>query len=78
MRKLLTTEGTHQPKADVDRPYIKRPTGGNGLVELQSIYHAALVGLYAYIEQGKERLPQILQEYDTRKNKYSLQKKKLI
>jgi len=78
MRKLLTTKGTHQPKADVNRLYIKRSTGGNGLVELESISDAAFVGLSKYIQQGKERLTRLVQEYDIRKNKYSLQKKKLI
>ena len=57
MRKLLTIEGTHQPKADVTRLYIKRPTGGNGLVELESIYDAALVGLSEYISKAKRGLP---------------------
>jgi hypothetical protein len=73
MRQLVTTEGTHQTKADVTRLYIKRPTGGNGLVQLESIYDDALIGLSEYIEQGKERLTRLLQEY-TRKNKYSPQK----
>jgi hypothetical protein len=60
MRKLVTTEGTHQTKADVTRLYIKRPTGGNGLVQLHSIYDDALIGLSEYIEQGKERLTKLL------------------
>jgi len=74
MRKLLTTEGTHQMKADVTRLHIKRPTGGNGLVQLESIYDNALIRLNEYTEQGKERPTRLLHEYDTRKNKYSPQK----
>ena len=56
MRKLLTTEGTHQLKANVTRLYIKRPTGGNGLVELESVYDAALVGLASIQTKAKRGL----------------------
>jgi len=30
MRELLTIEGIHHPKADINRPYIKRQNGGHG------------------------------------------------
>ena len=74
MRKLVTTEGTHQPKADFTRLYIKRLTGGSGLVKLESVYDAAIVGLSKYKEKGKDWLTRLPKEYDTRKTKYSLQK----
>jgi hypothetical protein len=74
MRKLLTTEGTHQLKADVTRLYIKRQTGGSGLVKLESLYDVEIVGLSEHTEQGRDRLTRLPQEYDTRKTKYSLQK----
>jgi hypothetical protein len=31
-RELLTIEGIHHPKADINRLYIKRQNGGCGLV----------------------------------------------
>jgi hypothetical protein len=45
MRKLITTEGIHHSKADVNRLRIKRQNGGHGLIKLESAYNAATVGL---------------------------------
>jgi hypothetical protein len=36
MINLLTIEGNHHPKTDINRPYLKRPNGGHGLVKLES------------------------------------------
>jgi hypothetical protein len=51
--------------------------GGRGLVELESIYNAAVVGLSNYIKQDKDSLTRSAQEHDARKATYSLQEKKL-
>jgi len=56
MRKLITTEGIHHPKANVNRLCIKRQNCGHGLDKLESAYNAAIVGLSEYIKQGKDRL----------------------
>jgi len=56
------------------RLYIKRQSGGCGLVELESTYDAAIVGLCEYIKQGQERPTRLVQEY-AKKTKHSLQKK---
>jgi hypothetical protein len=58
----------------VDRLYLKRQNGGCGLVELESAHNAAIVGLSKYIEQGNDRFTRLVQEYDTRKAKFCLQK----
>jgi hypothetical protein len=42
---------------------------------MESAYNPAVVGLSEYIEQGKDRLSRLVQEYDDGKTKYSLQKK---
>jgi hypothetical protein len=75
MRKLLTTEEIHHPKADVSRLYIKRRSGGHGLVELESAYNAAIVGLSKYIKQGKDRLTRLVHMTPGKPN--TLYKKKL-
>jgi hypothetical protein len=69
-RKLLTKD----PKVDINRLYIKRQSGGRGMVEMESAYNAAIVGLCKYIKQGEERFTRSVQEYDAKKTKYSLQK----
>ena len=44
------------------------------MVEMESAYNAAIVGLCKYIKQGEERFTRSVQEYDAKKTKYSLQK----
>jgi len=73
-RKLLTIGGIHHLKAGTNRFYIKRENGGCGLVEFYFTYNAAIVDLSDYIKRYKDRLPRLVQEYDTRKAKHSLQK----
>jgi hypothetical protein len=41
-RKLLAVEEIHHPKADVNRPYIKKLNGGHRLGEPESAYNAAI------------------------------------
>jgi hypothetical protein len=57
---------------EVNRLCIKWWNGGCGLVELESAYNGALVGLSEYIKQGKDGLTSLVQEFDARKTKYSL------
>jgi hypothetical protein len=71
IRKLLTIEGNHHSKADINRPYLKRPNGGCGLVKLESIYNT-IAGLSEYNKQGKDRLTILVKEYNARETKYSL------
>ena len=42
---------------------------------MESAYNAAIVGLTEYVKQGKDGLTSLVQEYDARKTKYSLQKR---
>jgi hypothetical protein len=56
MRKLLTIEGNHHRKADINRPYLKRSNVGHGLVKLESTYNATIAALSEYNKQGKDRL----------------------
>lgn len=56
-------KGTHRPKADVKKLYIKRRNGGSRFFELESAHNIAIVGLNEYTEQGEDRLTRLLQEY---------------
>ena len=71
MRKLVTIEGIHHLKVDVNRFCIKRQNGGLGLVKVAFAYNAAFVGLGEYIKQGKDRFTRLVQDYDARKTKYT-------
>jgi hypothetical protein len=58
----------------VGRLYLKRQSGGCGLVELESTHNVAIVGLSKFIEQGSDSFTRLVQEYDARKAIYWLQK----
>ena len=51
MRKLLTIEGIHHLKADINSVYTKRRNGRHGLVKMESEYNAAIVGFSEYSKQ---------------------------
>jgi len=71
-RKLLTKYGLHHPKADVERIYMPRNSGGRGLIELESAYKCAIVGLSEYIKQGNDKYARLIAIHEKRKLKYSL------
>jgi hypothetical protein len=56
MRKLVTFEGIHHLKVDVNRFYIKIQNGGHGLFELASAYNAA-VGMASTLSKAILGLP---------------------
>lgn len=73
-RKVLTINGMHHPRADVDRLYVKRKEGGRGLLELQSLYRQSILSLAVYLQTENSRLIQSVKKWDDVKKKYSLQK----
>ena len=73
-RKILTINGMHHPRADVQRLYVKRKNGGRGLLEVWSVYQQAILGLSEYIELENSRLIQIVKLNDSLKKKYSVSK----
>ena len=54
-RKILTINGMHLPRADMQRLYVKRKNGGRGgggrLLELWSVYQQAILGLSKYVRK---------------------------
>ena len=71
-RKLLTKYGLLHPKADVERIYMPRRSGGRGLIELESAYKCAIVGLSEYIKQGTDKYTRLIMRHEREKKKYSL------
>ena len=53
VRKLLTMNKIHRPKADVDRLYIPRSEGGKGLLQLEISYKTITIGLQTYLYSAK-------------------------
>ena len=66
--KLLTLQRMHHPKADMDRMYLLRNEGGRGLIQLQTAYKTATIGLDTYLDTKNDPLLMIAKEPE-KKNK---------
>ena len=53
IRKLMTLNRMHHPKADVSRMYIPRKEGGLGMINLEMTYKTTAVGLNSYLESSE-------------------------
>ena len=63
-RKLLNMQKMLHPKADVERLYIPRKDGGRGLIEVETAFKTATIGLYHYLKHNDRRYPKQLLEHD--------------
>ena len=67
IRKLLTCERMHHPKADVDGLYVPRNEGGRGLTQLEPEYKTSTIGLNAYLESTNDCLLKLVYQHETKK-----------
>jgi len=63
IRKLLTIHGQHHPKADVDRLYVPRKQGGNGLMQLEAAHAVEITKLVEYIDRKEDPLIQVVRTH---------------
>ena len=75
-RKLLTMANMHHPKVDIDRLYLPRSDGGQGLVQLELtyMYKTTTIGLDAYLRSSNDRLLHLVQRHDKKKKLYPIQR----
>ena len=71
-RKLLTMHKMHHPKADVDRLYLPRTTGGRGLIQIETSYKTTTIGLDTYLKDKEDHLLQIAKDHDKAKKLFSV------
>ena len=71
-RKLLTMGKMHHPKADKDRLYLPRKSGGRGLIQIKRAYKTTTIGLNAYINNTGDKLLGIVRDHDKIRNTKSL------
>jgi len=64
VRKLLTMNKMHHPKADVDRLYIRRSEGGKGLLQLELLYKTITIGLQAYLDSTQDWMLQLVNRHE--------------
>jgi hypothetical protein len=61
--KLLTIDGQHHPKADVDRLYVSRSQGGRGLMQLEAAHVIEITKLVEYVERKEHPLIQVVRTH---------------
>ena len=68
IRKLITCNRMHHPKADVDRLYIPRKEGGRGLIQLELSLKTTTIGMQKYLETAKDWMLKLVHNHEQRKN----------
>ena len=71
LRKQMTMNKAHHPRASVDRLYLKRNVGGRGLKEIEETYSLSITRLAAYLQaQPKDSpLATVLEKDNNRGNR---------
>ena len=64
----------HHANADVDKLYLPRNAGGRGLIQLKASYKTTTIGLDTYLKNTNDALIELVQERDSRKKLYSIQR----
>jgi len=64
---MLTMHKIHNPKADVDRLYVKRKEGGRGLVQVEAAYKARLINIAEYLntKYKQDQFLNIVKNYES-------------
>ena len=71
-RKLLNMHKMLHPKADVERLYIPRKDGGRGLIDVETAFKTATIGLDYYLKHKEEQYPKQVLEHERSKAKNSI------
>eukprot|EP00795_Rhopilema_esculentum_P008488 gene8488-14486_t len=74
IRKILTCNRMHHPKADVDRLYLPRRQGGRGMIQLELSYTTSAIGLMKYLETTKDWMLQLVKDHENQKKLHSIVK----
>ena len=72
VRKLLTINIMHHPKADVDRQYTRRPDGGKGLLQLELMYKTTPIGLQPHLDSTQDWMLQLVNRHEKTKKVHSV------
>ena len=63
-RKLLNMHKMLHPKADVERLYIPRKDGGRGLIDVETAFKTATIGLDHYLKHKEGQYPKQVLEHE--------------
>ena len=64
----------HHPKADVDRLYIPRSSGGWGMMELETAYKTTTIGMQKYLTVSNDWMIQLVSQHEENKKLHSIVK----
>jgi hypothetical protein len=62
-RQMLTIQGQHHPKSDIDRLYVPKKDGGSGLMQIERAYITEVIKLKEYVEHTDDPLMQIVRTH---------------
>ena len=64
----------HHPKADVDRLYLPRSSGGRGMMELETSYKTTTIGMQKYLTVSNDWMIQLVRQHEKNKKFHSIVK----
>ena len=64
----------HHPKADVDRVYLSRSSGGRGMIELKTSYKTTTIGMQKYLTVSNDWMIQLVPQHEENKKLHSIVK----
>ena len=74
MRKLLTLNRMHHPKADVNRMYVPRKEGGRGMTNLEMCFKTITIWLNTYLLSSDDRMLKLVLQHEKKKKLHSVTK----
>ena len=74
IRKLMTCNRMHHPKADVDRLHIPRNEGVRGMIQLELSLKTTTISMLKYLEITKDWMLQLVYNHEQRKKLHSIKK----
>ena len=74
IRKLLTLNRMHHPKADVSRMYVPRKEERRGMINLEMCFKATTIGLNTYLLSSDDRMLKLVLQHGKKKKLHSVTK----
>ena len=77
VKKLITRQRTHHPRANEERLNIKKESGGRGLIQQKLTTKSTTTGLNEILRHYKRLNTSVIKNaYEKQKKKYSISKEK--
>ena len=71
IRKLLTLNRMHHPKADVNIMYVPRKERGRAMINLEMCFKTTIIGLNTYLLSSDNRMLKLVLQHEKKKKLYS-------